>query len=135
MRPAVPARGRSEADGPSCRADKMMTRGVRTSSGRYYTPHMSDPAATRSRRHRLEVRVTPEQDALIRQAADLEDTTLTAFVLDTVTTRAKGVIEEHRDLVLSNEAFDRFIAELDKPAEPVPELVELFKKNPRLRDG
>ncbi len=32
--------------------------------------------------------VTPEQDALIRQAADLEDTTVTAFVLDIVTSRA-----------------------------------------------
>ena len=60
---------------------------------------MSD-RAIKPRRHRLEVRVTPEQDALIRQAADLEDTTVTAF--------------------------DRFIAELDKPAQPVPELVDLF---------
>ena len=93
---------------------------------------MSDPAVTPSRRHRLEVRVTPEQDALIRQAADLEDTTVTAFVLDTVTTRAKRVLRQHQDLVLSNEAFDRFIAELDKPAKPVPQLVELFKRHPKL---
>lgn len=60
---------------------------------------------------------------------------MTAFVLDTVTTRAKGVIKQHRDLVLSNETFDRFIAELDKPAKPVPELVELFEKNPKPHDG
>ncbi len=96
---------------------------------------MSDPAVTPSRRHRLEVRVTPEQDALIRQAADLEDTTVTAFVLDTVTSRAKRVVRQHQDLVLSNEAFDRFIAELDGPGQPVPELVELFKKNPKLRQA
>jgi len=93
---------------------------------------MSDPAVTPSRRHRLEVRVTPEQDALIRQAADLEDTTVTAFVLDTVTTRAKRVLRQHQDLVLSNEAFDRFIAELDKPAKPVPQLVDLFERHPKL---
>jgi len=95
---------------------------------------MSD-RAIKSRRHRLEVRVTPEQDALIRQAADLEDTTVTAFVLETVTSRAKRVVKQHQDLVLSNEAFDRFIAELDKPATPVPELVELFKTNPKLREA
>jgi uncharacterized protein (DUF1778 family) len=65
--------------------------------------------AIKPRRHRLEVRVTPEQDALIRQAADLEDTTVTAF--------------------------DRFIAELDKPAQPVPELVDLFKNTPKLREA
>jgi len=96
---------------------------------------MSDPAVTSSRRNRLEVRVTPEQDALIRQAADLEDTTVTAFVLDTVTTRAKRVVKQHQDLVLSNDTFDRFIAELDKPAKPVPELVKLFKKYPKLREA
>jgi uncharacterized protein (DUF1778 family) len=96
---------------------------------------MSDPVTTPSRRHRLEVRVTPDQDALIREAADLEDTTVTAFVLDTVTTRAKRVLRQHQDLLLSNEAFDRFIAELDKPAKPVPELVKLFKRHPKTREA
>jgi uncharacterized protein (DUF1778 family) len=76
--------------------------------------------------------VTPEQGALIREAADLEDTTVTAFVLETVTTRAQRVLKQHRDLTLSNEAFDRFIAELDKPPAPVDELVELFKRYPKL---
>jgi uncharacterized protein (DUF1778 family) len=96
---------------------------------------MSESAVTHPRRHRLEVRVTPEQDALIREAADLEDTTVTAFVLDTVTARAKRVVKQHQDLVLSNEAFDRFIVELDRPAERVPELVELFKKRPKLPEA
>jgi len=96
---------------------------------------MKDPAAGPSRRHRLEVRVTPDQGALIRQAADLEDTTVTAFVLETVTSKARRVVKQHQDLVLSNEAFDRFMAELDKPAEAVPELVELFNKHPKLREG
>lgn len=93
---------------------------------------MSDAAVRPSKRHRLEMRVTPEQDALIRRAAELEGTTVTTFVLDTVTAQANSVIEAHRDLVLSNEAFDRFIAELDKPEVPVPELVELFHNHPKL---
>ena len=96
---------------------------------------MSEPAVTPARRHRLEVRVTPEQEALIRQAADLEDTTVTAFVLDTVTARAKRVVKQHQDLVLSGEAFDRFFAELDRPAEAVPELIELFRGNPKLPEA
>lgn len=37
--------------------------------------------------------------------------------------------------MLANAAFDRFIAELDKPAESVPELVELFERNPKLPDA
>ena len=93
---------------------------------------MSDPAVTPSRRHRLEVRVSAEQEALIRQAADIEDTTVTAFVLETVTARARRVVKHHQDLVLTNDSFDRFIVELDRPAQAVPELVELFRENPKL---
>ena len=47
----------------------------------------------------------------------------------------KRVVKQHQDLALSNNAFDRFIAELDKPAKAVPELVELFKENPKLREA
>jgi uncharacterized protein (DUF1778 family) len=96
---------------------------------------VSEPAVRASQRHRLEVRVTPEQGALIRGAADLEVKTVTAFVLETVTARANRVVRQHRDLTLSNEAFDRFIAELDKPPAPVEELVALFKSHPRLPEG
>ena len=85
---------------------------------------MTDTAAT-PRRHRLEVRVTPERDALIRQAADLQKTSVTAFVLDTVTRRARKVLKDHDTIVLSNAAFDRFLVEVDRPAQAVPELVEL----------
>lgn len=60
---------------------------------------------------------------------------MTAFVLDTVTSRAKRVVKHHHDLVLSNQAFDSFIAELDKPATPVSELVDLFKNNPTHREA
>jgi uncharacterized protein (DUF1778 family) len=93
-----------------------------------------EPIATRNRRYRLEVRVTPEQDALIRQAADLEETTVSAFVLNTVTARANRVVREHRDVILSNAVFDRFITELDKPAAPVEKLVDLFERHPKLRE-
>lgn len=44
------------------------------------------------------------------------------------------VLEQHRNLVLSNAAFDRFIAELDKPAIVVEELAELFQKHSKLSE-
>lgn len=93
---------------------------------------MSDQTATERKRHRVEVRVSSRQDALIRQAADLENTTVTAFVLDSVTERAQQVVKRHQDLVLANKDFDRFIAELDKPTALVPELVALFECHPKL---
>ncbi|WP_137122756.1 type II toxin-antitoxin system TacA family antitoxin [Segeticoccus rhizosphaerae] len=96
---------------------------------------MSDAAVHVPKRHRLEVRVTPEQDALIREAADLEHATVTSFLLDTVTARAASVIEQRRDVTLSNEAFDRFMAELDKPATAVAELRDLFQRHPKLPEA
>ncbi len=60
---------------------------------------------------------------------------MTAFMLDTVTSQARGVVKQHQDLVLSNQSFDLFMTELDKPATAVPELIDLFKKNPMLREA
>lgn len=96
---------------------------------------MSDAAVHPPKRHRLEVRVTPEQDALIREAADVEHATVTSFLLDTVTARAATVIEQRRDVTLSNQAFDRFMAELDQPAAVVPQLSDLFRRHPKLPEA
>lgn len=110
---------------------------VRTKAGRMYGKRMSDQVTSRTRRkrHRVEVRVSPQQDAIIRQAAHLENTTVTAFVLQTVTARAEQVVRSHQDLVLANEDFDRFIAALDSPAAPVAELAELFDRHPKLPEA
>lgn len=100
-----------------------------------YDDAMSDAAVPPPKRHRLEVRVTPEQDALIREAANLEHATVTSFLLDTVTARAATVIEQRRDVTLSNQAFDRFMAELDEPAAAVPQLSDLFRRHPKLPEA
>src|SRR5674476_1497659 len=95
-----------------------------------YTQRMARTSEAPKQRHRLEVRVTPEQDALIRQAADLKHESVTAFVLDTVTARARKVIETQSTITLANEAFDRFYSALDGPEAIVPELAELFRTPP-----
>lgn len=84
------------------------------------------------RRLRIEVRLSPEQDALIREATDLEGTTASAFVRSTAALRAQEIIRGQNDMVLSAEAFDALMIELDKPAEIIPELVELFRRHPPL---
>lgn len=83
------------------------------------------------RDRRLEIRTTAEEDELIREAAGLEHTTVSSFVLRTAMQQAQRVIAERRHLMLSEEAADEFFAALDAPAEPVAELVELFSR-PRL---
>ncbi len=83
------------------------------------------PASTRS--HRIDLRVTETQDALIREAAALAGETVTGFLLSAAQERARELLDERRHLVMGDQAFARFAAALDAPAERVPELTELFK--------
>jgi len=79
------------------------------------------------------MRVTPDQDALIRQAAGIAGETVTGFVLGTATERARKLVDAQRTATLANEAFDRFYAALDEPATVVPELVALLASEPLRR--
>jgi uncharacterized protein (DUF1778 family) len=83
-----------------------------------------------ARRRRIEMRVTAEQETLIRRAASLAHETVTAFVLGTATRRATELVEAERTVTLPNETFDQFYAALDDPATVVPELAELFGAEP-----
>jgi len=82
------------------------------------------PSTTRSRR--IDVRVTDEQDAMIREAAALAGQTVTAFLLSAAQERARELLDERRHLLMSDRAFARFAAALDAPAELVPAMTELF---------
>jgi uncharacterized protein (DUF1778 family) len=84
---------------------------------------MSSPTRTR----RIDVRVTSEQDAIIREAAAAAGQTVTAFLLSAAEERARSLLESRRHLVLSERAFDALTTTLDAPAEPVPEMIELFR--------
>lgn len=83
--------------------------------------------AATTRPHRIDVRVSAEQDAMIREAAALAGQTVTGFLLDAAQERAREVFEERRDLVMSKAAFARFAEALDAPGVPVPEMVEMFR--------
>lgn len=83
--------------------------------------------AATARPHRIDVRVSEAQDAMIREAAALAGQTVTGFLLDAAQDRAQEVLDERRGLVMSKAAFARFAEALEAPAEPVPGLIELFR--------
>jgi uncharacterized protein (DUF1778 family) len=87
-------------------------------------------ATVRSRR--IDVRVSDEQDALIREAASAAGQTVTAFLLSAAEERARSLLDERRHLVMSDRAFAALAAALDAPGEQVPAMDELFAL-PRLR--
>jgi uncharacterized protein (DUF1778 family) len=77
---------------------------------------------------RLEFRASARQVALLRAAAATSGRSVTDFVLDSATERAAEVLTDQRLFVLDDEAWRRFNAALETPAEPVPALVEFFRR-------
>ena len=72
--------------------------------------------ATESRKDsRLNLRVTPRQDHLIRRAAAALDKSVTEFVLDSVSLEAERVLAEQRWLMLSETEWNVFHELLDQP--------------------
>jgi uncharacterized protein (DUF1778 family) len=81
---------------------------------------------------RLNFRLTKEQERALRRAAALTGQSVSGFVLSTAVEHAHEVLDRSSRIELSSAEFRRFVAELDKPAAAVPELVALFKRNSKI---
>lgn len=75
---------------------------------------------------RFAVRLTSEQDALIRRAAEAEGTDLTNFTVTATLAHARDVLADRRLFVLDDAAWTEFLAVLDRPVSLKPRLAELF---------
>lgn len=75
---------------------------------------------------RFAVRLTPEQDALIRRAAEVEGTDLTNFTVTATLAHARDVLADRRLFVLDDAAWTEFLAVLDRPVSHRPRLEKLF---------
>ena len=82
--------------------------------------------STRIRSRRIDVRVTDEQDAVIREAAAASGQTVSAFLLGAAEVRARAVLDERRHLVMSDRAFAALAEALDEPGERVHALDALL---------
>ena len=117
-----------------CSTGLTTTRGSRGASPRQgeVWPGSLDPTVGHEQAGRQTI-VIISVDDLNRSRAELVLVVWTAHPqprrLDAV--RTQQVFDRER----SNESFDRFLAELDKPEVPVPELAELFRSHPKLPEG
>ena len=82
----------------------------------------------RRRSQRIEVRATPEDRALIDRAVAVAGTSVTAFVLSSVTTAARRVLADRTEFVLSPEAADAWDAINERPARDLAGLRELMQR-------
>ncbi len=84
------------------------------------------PEGTRRKDARLAMRLTPDQDALIRDAAAVTGQSLTEFVTTAAVSRAEDTLADRRVFRLDDAAWTEFAAILDRPAKRIPELAALL---------
>lgn len=84
-------------------------------------------SSAKRRDDRLEVRLTPKAKSLLKKAADVEDKTVSAFVLDKSLEAAAETLADRREFRLSAKQYDAFVAALDAPSKPRPRLEKLLK--------
>lgn len=77
---------------------------------------------------RLELRASPRQTAVIRQAAEATEKTVSSFVLDAAYMDAQRILADRRLFSLDADRWQRFAEILDRPAVDKPRLRELMKK-------
>lgn len=75
---------------------------------------------------RLQVRLSSQQDALIRHAADVEGKNITDFTVTAAIEHAKDVLADRRLFLLDDAAWSEFEAILDRPVVHKPRLEKLF---------
>jgi uncharacterized protein (DUF1778 family) len=79
---------------------------------------MSSSLKNRSKKERLEARLSSEQKELLLIAAEIQGTTLTDFVISSAQKQARQVIAEHTRIQLSLEDSQAFVESLLNPPEP-----------------
>ena len=84
---------------------------------------------------RLNLRIDPDTDARIRQAAASAGVSVSAFVASAAGAAADDVLAERREFVLEPKRWDQFVRMLDRPARDLPKLREAARRHRRLRSG
>ncbi len=66
------------------------------------------------------MRVSEQQERVLRAAADLSGETLTGFVLSVATERAVDVMARSQRIEVASETFERFMVALEEPGGDMP---------------
>lgn len=66
---------------------------------------------------RINLRASERQEALLRQAAEASDTSLSDFILSSAVVQAERVLADRRWFVATEEQYDEFVRLLDAPVD------------------
>lgn len=92
---------------------------------------MATVTSSATRSARLGLRATPEQEAVLRRAADVAHKSLTDFILDSACQAAEQTLLDQRLFVVSGSQYQALMDLLDRPAQDNDGLRDLFaRKSP-----
>ena len=75
---------------------------------------------------RIAVRLSSDQDAVIRRAAEAKGTSITEFTVAAALDHALDVLADRRAFVIDDAAWDELLVMLDRPVRYKPRLAQLL---------
>jgi uncharacterized protein (DUF1778 family) len=84
---------------------------------------------------RIAVRLSSDQDALIRRAAEVEGTNITEFTVAATMNHAVDVLADRRVFAIDDAAWSEFLAVLDRPVSHKPRLEKLLTESSVFTEG
>ena len=76
---------------------------------------------------RIDLRISNEAKELLDAAAELNNISLSSYIISVCVKQARIDLKEHETLILSNADRDLILEALDAPIEPNEALKDLFK--------
>src|SRR3954449_1078737 len=86
----------------------------------------TNKTATSLKTTKVQLRLRPDQKAVLARAAELRQTSLSNFLLEHAYEAAQQVLAEQVDIVLSPAGWAAFRKALDAPPRPIPALKKLL---------
>ena len=85
-------------------------------------------ASPPSRSARLGLRATPEQEVVLRRAAEVAHKSLTDFILDSACLAAEQTLLDQRLFMVSGKQYQALMDLLEQPEQPNEGLRDLFSR-------
>jgi uncharacterized protein (DUF1778 family) len=76
----------------------------------------------------IQIRASAETKAMLNRAAALRGQKLSEFMLESARRRAEDALLDQRVFFLKPDAYEAFLAVLDAPTKPSPELAERARR-------
>jgi uncharacterized protein (DUF1778 family) len=87
------------------------------------------PAIKALKSHPIAMRLPTSDVAIIDHAAGIRGRSRTDFMREASVRAAEEVILDNHVIRMSTEAFAEFMDVVSRPAKPIPELLELYKRS------